>query len=226
MVEPLPIPNVDVDVDVDRCLAFNSAWAEFFIGALESLLCLAVWNGTEEEQQFAVTAVLKFLDMLAVGEDCDGAMAIPVGAVFAFPLAGAPEGFLACNGASYHKTEYAALWEYLGDDYEVDDDHFRVPDLRDYFHIGGGNLYAVGATGGASTVTLTASEIPQHRHTISVPGRTSTGGTPETDRLHGASTIGTTFNVTGNTGYVGSGSAHNNLPPYVAMFYAIYAGVA
>jgi microcystin-dependent protein len=42
-----------------------------------------------------------------------------------------------------------------------------TPDLRDRFIVGAGTTYAVGATGGANTVTLTTSQIPSHTHTIS-----------------------------------------------------------
>ena len=39
-----------------------------------------------------------------------------------------------------------------------------TPDLRDRFVIGAGNSYAVGGTGGNTSVTLTASNIPPHKH--------------------------------------------------------------
>ncbi len=42
-----------------------------------------------------------------------------------------------------------------------------TPDLRDRFLVGAGSTYAVGATGGANTVTLTANELPSHTHTFS-----------------------------------------------------------
>ncbi len=39
-----------------------------------------------------------------------------------------------------------------------------TPNLENNFVIGAGNNYAVGATGGASSVTLSAGNIPDHRH--------------------------------------------------------------
>lgn len=39
-----------------------------------------------------------------------------------------------------------------------------TPDLRDRFVVGAGNTYAVGATGGANTVTLDLTQIPSHNH--------------------------------------------------------------
>lgn len=41
-----------------------------------------------------------------------------------------------------------------------------TPDLRDRFIVGAGSTYAVGATGGANTVTLSESQIPGHTHDI------------------------------------------------------------
>jgi microcystin-dependent protein len=40
-----------------------------------------------------------------------------------------------------------------------------TPDLRNRFLVGAGDTYAVGATGGAATVTLDATQIPAHSHT-------------------------------------------------------------
>lgn len=42
----------------------------------------------------------------------------------------------------------------------------NTPDLRDRFVVGAGSSYAVGATGGANTVTLTTDQIPSHTHSI------------------------------------------------------------
>jgi microcystin-dependent protein len=42
-----------------------------------------------------------------------------------------------------------------------------TPDLRDRFVVGAGSTYAVGATGGANTVTLDSTMIPSHTHTFS-----------------------------------------------------------
>jgi microcystin-dependent protein len=45
-----------------------------------------------------------------------------------------------------------------------------TPDLRGLFVVGAGGAYAVGATGGANTVTLTQAQIPAHNHTGSTGG--------------------------------------------------------
>ena len=44
----------------------------------------------------------------------------------------------------------------------------NTPNLKDRFIVGAGQSYALGATGGASTVTLSIAEMPQHNHTITI----------------------------------------------------------
>jgi microcystin-dependent protein len=56
----------------------------------------------------------------------------------------------------------------------------NTPDLRDRFVVGAGSSYAVDATGGSSSVTLSTAQMPSHTHTgpshtHSVPSHTHTG---------------------------------------------------
>lgn len=69
--------------------------------------------------------------------------------------------------------------------------------------------FTAAATGGASTHTLTESEMPAHTHS-GVPSYTLASGDTE----------GTSGRVTGNgtTSSTGGGSAHNNLPPYLVVY--------
>lgn len=80
------------------------------------------------------------------------AAAVPAGVITMWSGAAnaIPSGWLLCNGAN------------------------GTPDLRDRFIVGASGAYAVGATGGANTVTLDASQIPSHSHSFS--GGTSGAG--------------------------------------------------
>lgn len=80
-------------------------------------------------------------------------------------IASVPAGWAFCNGTS------------------------GTPDLRDRFVVGAGSSYAVGATGGANTVTLDATMIPSHTHTITATG---TSGNASADHTHSISGSGTT----------------------------------
>lgn len=100
-----------------------------------------------------------------------------------------------------------------------------TPDLRDRFIVGAGNSYAVGATGGEASHTLTVNEMPTHNHSFYY--RTSSGangyalglntGSSSSDYVTPHST-----KVTTNKSLVkneGGGAAHENRPPYYALCY-------
>lgn len=94
-----------------------------------------------------------------------------------------------------------------------------TPDLRDRFIVGAGSTYAVNATGGANTITLTTAQLPSHTHTGS--GTTASTNLAHTHSGTTASTnIAHTHNVIGNsdvqsvvhthTGTTDSAGAHNH----------------
>lgn len=85
--------------------------------------------------------------------------------------------------------------------------------VKDVFILAAGDTYAQGATGGAATVTLTASQMPEHNHTISYHS-----GDPSIDVVSGYHTVGwgdvrDTTSVT-----AGGGQPHENMPPYKAYY--------
>jgi len=114
-----------------------------------------------------------------------------------------------------------------------------TPDLRNRFVVGAGDTYAVGATGGADSVTLTTSQIPSHNHsatstsTVTDPGHSHTysgtvpsGGSgvssrhaqPATETTNSATT-GISVSTSTSIGNTGGGSSHENRPPYYALCY-------
>lgn len=63
----------------------------------------------------------------------------PVGSKLDHFGATAPTGFLACDGASYLRADYAALFAVIGTTYgAVDGTHFSVPDARGLVMVGAG----------------------------------------------------------------------------------------
>ena len=120
-----------------------------------------------------------------------------------------------------------------------------TPDLRNRFVVAAGDTYAVGATGGADSVTLDASQMPAHTHT----GTTASDGSHN----HTASILdawqGNTVNNSGGgfmyvgqgspntyttstagahthsftTASTGGGGSHENRPPYYALAYIMKA---
>ncbi len=114
-----------------------------------------------------------------------------------------PEGWALCNGQN------------------------GTPDLRNRFVVGAGGEYSPNATGGEKTHTLTASEMPRHRHEW-VGDDQLAGIEPDaseairltTTRYDASSSLGGSWSshVYG-TSYTGSGAAHENRPPYYALCY-------
>lgn len=118
-----------------------------------------------------------------------------------------------------------------------------TPNLSNRFVVGYGSSYPIGATGGASTVTLTAPQMPPHVHYFSATTNTTgahshtyreagpVGGAGRGDRF--GSYLATTstssagnhaHTVAGPTGNAGSGGSHENRPPYYSLAYIQYKG--
>lgn len=87
--------------------------------------------------------------------------------------------------------------------------------LKDRFLVGAGNTYAVDATGGAATVTLTVNQIPSHTH----PGRDG-GNFLGNNGESGAALRydGSGYRLSSRTNATGGGQAHENRPPYRAVY--------
>jgi microcystin-dependent protein len=82
-----------------------------------------------------------------------------------------------------------------------------TPDLRNRFVVGAGSTYAVDATGGSDSVTLSEAQIPGHTHSVS--GTTASDGAHTHNVSGNTSNTGAhTHNVSGNTSNTGD-HAHN-----------------
>ena len=85
--------------------------------------------------------------------------------------------------------------------------------IQDRFLLCAGSKYKAGGTGGEATHTLSVDEMPSHSHTMTFSRSESTSGsqTPIT-RTAWSGTIEY------ETDAAGGGSAHNNMPPYLAVY--------
>ena len=101
---------------------------------------------------------------------------VPIGAMSMFGGATAPANWLLCQGQSLATTGvYAALFAVLGYAFGGSGPNFNLPNLANVFPMGAGTL---AATGGAATVTLDATMIPNHTHTATQPTHTHAASQP------------------------------------------------
>ena len=112
-------------------------------------------------------------------------------------------------------TKLVSTEEDLLDLFDVSNSPYFFEPLTEYAYY---NL--LGIKDGEATHVLTAAEMPQHSHSAVLYG-TGTTYTPTLSTLRYATSTSTTkyaMNVVSTTN-VGSGAAHNNLPPYVRLIY-------
>ena len=156
----------------------------------------------------------------------------PSGSVVAFAASSAPTGWLLCDGSAVSRTTYARLFAVIGTSFGVGDNSttFNLPDLKGRVAVGlepgGGRLGALGNVGGEKDHILTKEEGPIHNH-----------------GPFGPNTNGFVYHATGgggfSSGFVNSpngemmfyrgqtadsypgGQPHNNLQPYIVMYYII-----
>lgn len=153
------------------------------------------------------------------------------------PFAGntVPTGWLICDGSVKLRTDYPLLYAALASVFIVDADHLILPDLRGRTIVGSGTGTGLttrteGASFGEETHVLTTAELASHTHTDA--GHTHTEGTATATLINGgleapASSAFPSVGITGSGNASiqpsGSGSAHNNVQPSVALEYIIQA---
>lgn len=156
---------------------------------------------------------------------------VPVGTLmpYAGATASAPTGWLMANGQAVSRTTYANLFTAIGEVYGAGDTSttFNVPDLRGrtvFGHdamasttagritnaVSGFDGSALGAAGGAQSITLTTGEMPAHTHTGGIGAGSNTVTAP-----------GCGSEDNGSTGSAGSGGAHRNVPPGIILNWII-----
>ena len=80
-----------------------------------------------------------------------------------------------------------------------------------------GNTYKAGTTGGEATHTLTTREMPNHNHAVFYPNDGAADHSAPGNYPDGPSDS-TYFAVGSYTSSEGGGEAHNNMPPYLAVY--------
>jgi len=147
-----------------------------------------------------------------------------VGQIVGYAGSFLPDGFLWCNGQTFDALVYTELFSVIGYVYGVDSGDPKVPDLGYRFPIGANISHPRGETGGEEEHTLTVGEMPTHKHESSFYGHN------DVRAPMGGGGTGAVYSTSGGRwaqiypANKGGNNAHQNMPPYVAFPYMIYAG--
>lgn len=110
-------------------------------------------------------------------------------------------------GSIYQSTDATSPADLFGGTWEQ---------VKDVFLLAAGDSHAAGSTGGEETHTLTKAELPDHNHGYDYTGQSITEGVNAIRLYKAASTQYNAYTgkATSNCG----GQAHNNMPPYLAVY--------
>lgn len=146
---------------------------------------------------------------------------------------------MTCDGQTLQISAYQALFNAIGTTYGGDGTStFGLPDLRRGAPIHTGAGYALGQSGGATSVALTPAELPAHTHVAYADTQPSTSIlTAPNNALYGTNTAVSIYvnnphpnNIRPMTSALppfGGSNAHDNMQPFMAVTYIIAtAGVA
>lgn len=149
----------------------------------------------------------------------------------------APRGYAFCNGQLLAISQNTALFAILGTTYGGNGQTtFALPDLRGRapMHQGQGpglSNRSLGESGGAESVTLTVSQMPQHNHLATPNNRTANVQDPVAG-VPGRAPDGSFFYRNApdpaqgpmDPGFIsvaGASQPHGNMPPFLAVSFII-----
>jgi len=184
----------------------------YITGALLPLTYLTSWEqfGTATPEETAAF----FEDVLT---NHLSSMCAYIGEIRPFVFSPLPDGWLLLDGTAVDETDYPDLAAVVPGAW-LSGGNINLPDMVGRSLVGEGTGYDVGDTGGAETHTLTEAEMPAHTHSYEVSIITADIlgelPAPSLDALAPA--------VTGSTG---GGDAHNNMPPFLVVYWGIFSGV-
>jgi len=231
-----------------RCVRVVIPDSEEWMSNLRSaIFTLTTWinyraSGTTRESEVAQI----WRDVLINLSSCDlnlfeGVSLVPIGTIvpWAGQIDAIPTGWLYCDGSFFEPLDYPDLYATIDPSFYrtieiapgITVDGFIVPDLRAAFPLGtnippGNNVNlsdrAMGENGGSESVSLSASQMPSHSHVLPSGILRRVDNTSPSVTLGSAGTqVGYNQTITSNSS--GSGVAHENMPPFIALHYIIKA---
>lgn len=153
-----------------------------------------------------------------------------------FPFNFPPRGWAWCDGQMMPMSQNTVLFSKLGTTHgSISKNSFALPDLRGRapMHPGQGpglSLHDLGEQGGSETVSLLATEIPAHTHSLRVTTDDGDLKAPTSSRVLARSTSGFLYQTSaGNLqplsnqalAATGGNAPHNNMQPYLTLYFCI-----
>ena len=137
----------------------------------------------------------------------------------------APLGWALCNGQLIPIDQNDTLFNLIGTTYGGDGETtFALPNLQSRVPIHVGPGFALGQTGGVEEVTLTASQIPAHNHTLNADENPGTQLSPtdnvlaQTQNPHMYRSIAPTLALNASSvAAEGSSQPHDNMLPFLVV---------
>jgi microcystin-dependent protein len=147
--------------------------------------------------------------------------------IFSFGFA--PRGWAFCNGQILSIAQNTALFSLLGTTYGGNGQTtFALPNLQGRAPVHIGSQTILGQQGGTPSVSLNATQIPQHIHTVLAAPGNANNANPTNNRFS-KTTDGTQLYQSGGNytqvastfPIVGGGQPHNNMQPYLVLQFSI-----
>lgn len=138
-----------------------------------------------------------------------------------------PKGWAFCNGQLLPINQNQALFSLLGTAYGGNGQtNFALPDLRGRCAMHEGNGHTLGEKAGATSVTLTQSQMPQHLHILNAANADGDNILPTGNLLgnfnNGYRQASNLIAINpGTVGNAGGSQAHTNMSPYLVINFCI-----
>lgn len=196
------------------CLPADAEYLSLVGGALSMLVDAANYekfgNETPDDTaQFFQTILDQFYETT---------MFISLGMIIPFGTAALPVFVLPCDGSSFNRVDYPALYTVLDASLIVDVDTFHTPDLSESYLIGAGGAVSPFDAVGSNSVELENANNGPHEHTYIPPVANVDLEAPGVPDILAA---GVGLSV--NTGSSGSGTPHENRPASIGVKYGMVA---
>lgn len=130
----------------------------------------------------------------------DKGVLIPKGSIIMMPMVNQssdPDGFLRCDGRAVSIAVYSDLYAVIGTSFGGGSGYFNLPQYESQFLYGKSNAAGqMNQSIGNNNHTLTAGQLPSHRHSLTTIGHSHTGivsdrATPYNDDFNNSHTSGT-----------------------------------